>query len=677
MLVEGTTYQYDRQKMITRNIDRNGNTAEYRYDPDKNLREIKISGKDGWTATGQRDDKGSEWIVTDPRGNRAQYRYGNSGLLEEIKLPEGKSVTLEYGQNRIVANTRHQGYTEIFSFDADGYIREYKVQRTASSPMEVPKTEELYFTYDDQKNLTEIISPGLVQLDISYSENGLPLRVRTSRDEIHFSYNARGQISSISFSNGPSITYSYEGEALRKVEVTHENKHAEYTYGKDGIIRSQNLLGGTVDYAYAHGALSSVTVDGSGQVRYIHDSQNRLREIRFPNGKRIEYRYQRRKIQGKKEESFQGQAVTVITHASSPIQESEDIIFVRQIEEIKEAAKALNNGVVMDVFKGSKNTVQANIADSEGNLHPVDSRAAEELEYLLEKTANAKGKLGERFVERWDKFSHAHLAPLAKPTYWKSPDGTEVKLKPPLIIRSDEATFKYANLEKVPALMDNFIVFIDLKNMETSTMELARKINSIPSITKNNTVFALRLPDMEKHTELEQKWKEKMAELEEIVGKENVFHDPSKEEFSKMLSNQAKDIIVIELTHTGDGIILKGSEVYTSKDLEKLDDLSHIKYLMSGLGTCKLPQLEDGRFVTTLREKGVNVINATYGKGSTKEALQGIEILIQLFPSLEGANIRAYHLIDIIHQILRQILGTINLGKRIDDRNDHKNRLLG
>jgi len=85
---------------------------------------------------------------------------------------------------------------------------------------------------------------------------------------------------------------------------------------------------------------------------------------------------------------------------------------------------------------------------------------------------------------------------------------------------------------------------------------------------------------------LRKEWENTVAELQKIVGKENVLFNPTKQEFGNMLSKHKKDIVVIELTHTDKGLALKGNEIFSSNDILKGKDLSHIKYLLSGLGTC-------------------------------------------------------------------------------------------
>lgn len=350
------------------------------------------------------------------------------------------------------------------------------------------------------------------------------------------------------------------------------------------------------------------------------------------------------------------------------IKESKDIptALTRRLEDIKEASQNLKNGIIIDLFIEEKNIVHGNIVDASGSIHKIDSETSKELRKLLNITATTHGKLGNSLIARWQKFCNTYLLPLlSKTTIWTCPDGRTVKIKPDLIIKSNEVNYKYANLEKVPALADNFIIFIASK--ETLVKDLVAKINNIPKLTKRNVAFIIRLPDMNKNEQ--GKWYKEINNLQKLIGKNNVLLDPSKEEFERMLQKRDKDIVVIELTHTDRGILLKNNERYTSKDIGQSGDLSHIKYLISGIGTCNLPRLEDGKFAASLRGKGVGIINASYREVSSETALEKLRELINILRNIEKYDLYPYHLIDIIDQRLGiSGEGTTNLGKREQGR---------
>jgi hypothetical protein len=109
---------------------------------------------------------------------------------------------------------------------------------------------------------------------------------------------------------------------------------------------------------------------------------------------------------------------------------------------------------------------------------------------------------------------------------------------------------------------------------------------------------------------------------------------------------------------------LGNNERFDSKDILQEGKLSHIKYLLSGICTCNLPLLEEGEFVSSLRKKGVGIINGSYREITSEIGLKRLNKLIHIFREIESYNIPAYYLPDIIDQLqgIRE-KGTINLGK--------------
>lgn len=672
--INGIVYQFNDKREVTKNIDRNDNITEYTYDSKGGLKTLTISNTNGWRIVGERNGAGSSWTVTNPRSNILRYKYDISGYLNEIEVDGHVWATYEFDQKQREVITRYNGYTERMIYDGNGNIREYGIQIDKDSQASAPEIERLIFDYNNLGNLTKIAGIGMPLANISYTEDGIkPTKIVTPQAEIRYSYDADGCIEEMTHSSGISTTYVYEGEQLTKLQIDYQGRQAKYLFNEDGIAQSRDLLGGIVDYGYTNGRLSSVKLAQYGEAKYVYDNQNRLQEIHFPNGNWIEYRYQQRGWQGKEGSSSQGELFTMVTHSSSTettpkeIYETKDITLRRQLEDDIEASKILKNSLMLDLFVESKDSVYLNIVDSQNEVHEVDLEAAKDLRRLVNVTTKTRGKLGRTLLRQWEDFYNTHLASLAKPTYWLSPEGKEVTLKPILIIKSNEVNYKYANLERVPVLADNFLIFIASK--ETSAKELTNKINNIPKLTRENAVFAVRLPKMDR--EIQREWEEAVAELESIVGKENVLFNPSKEEFDRMLHNQDKEVVVIELTHTDRGIVLKDNEKYTSKDILEGDNLSHIKYLVTGPGTCSLPRLEKGDFIDALREKGVGVMNTSYREVLSETALKRLKKIIHILRKIEEYNLPAYRVFDIIDQLLGiSEKGTTNLGK-LDHHKDY------
>ncbi|ODS33611.1 MAG: hypothetical protein SCARUB_01274 [Candidatus Scalindua rubra] len=195
-----------------------------------------------------------------------------------------------------------------------------------------------------------------------------------------------------------------------------------------------------------------------------------------------------------------------------------------------EASKNLENGLIVDLFVDSEDFLNVDIIHSKGEVQTLYPKAAKGLRKLLKDTANRKGPLN-NLDKKWEEFYKNYLTKLAIVRDLKTHKREIVNKKSLLIIKSNEVNYKYSNIEKVPVLAENFVVFIASKNteskdaLETTAKELIRKINNIPTLTKENVVFAIRLPEVEK--EIEKEWQVAIRELERLIGRNKVHFNPT------------------------------------------------------------------------------------------------------------------------------------------------------
>ena len=109
---DGTTYQLNDGGIITKSTDRFGNISEYSYDDNQKLKALKVTGRNGWKASAEKDDEGTLWAITNSRGNTARYRYGKTGYLSEMELDGKKLASYTYDPDRRVLHVHHQRYLE-------------------------------------------------------------------------------------------------------------------------------------------------------------------------------------------------------------------------------------------------------------------------------------------------------------------------------------------------------------------------------------------------------------------------------------------------------------------------------------------------------------------------------------------------------------------------------------
>lgn len=671
-VIKGIRYELGEKGEIIKSTSPDGAEASYAYNSAGKLASSEMQLGNGVKLNGKREANGSVWTATNSQGNRFTYHYDPSGLLKKIEVNNQKWADYAYDEKKREVLITYSDTVEKIIFDSSGIIREYQVKSLSSH-----EAERFGFSYNDAGKVTNIRNSEVSLVDISYQDGGTrPSLITTPQAESKYSYDADGKIRSMLHSSGLAVTYSYLDDRVNKLQVTYKEKRAEYLFGKNGISQSRHFLGGLTKYNYSSGKISSVALNENTKIEYFYDKRDRLKEIHSSDGRWVEYKY------GEKNQFSDGYTVTATLHpklsgqSSSPVSEEtrlEKVNIPNLRETVNErqrdniiASRNLDNVVVLDLLVGGKGTSDLSIVDSEGQNQKIDKDVSNELRDLMDQIVTVRGPKKE-LLKKWNRFYHEHLEPLVKTSYFETVDGKRVKLKTRLIIKSNDINYKNAPLESVPVLSDNFIISITHQN---SAAKLSEKIVKIPKVTRNNVVFAIRL-SKEAQTR-EPDWIRQVEKLGKVVGEENVLFDPSKNEFKKILERKDKDVIVFEFTHIEEGVLFKNGDLFNSKDVLNGGDLSHIKYLISGIGCCQLPRIEDGKYVSALLEKGLNMINASHKNVSVDTALKRLELLTELLKDIEKYDIPADHLIDVIDQLLDiSNEGTTNLGKndlQDDDR---------
>lgn len=327
----------------------------------------------------------------------------------------------------------------------------------------------------------------------------------------------------------------------------------------------------------------------------------------------------------------------------------------RSPEQIVEVAHPLSlmqeKSMVLNISASPGGNVEAFFVDTKGQFQELEAPDAKNLKDLIKRTTQAEGLLSQKTSSDWESFFQPFL--LEKEPF-TCPDGVVIEKKTRFIIRSNEVNHKSLKLAEVPVLMDNFIPYIDLEYSRPFATYVD-KIQRIPKLKKDKIGIVIRHPADLPKPQAEQ-WAEKAEKLKKLIGDENVLFDPSKDEFQRFLNDtpkRGKEVIIIEITHTQDGIILKDG-IYTSADVLKCGDLSGITYLLTGIGSCSFPLLEKGAVVDAFRLKGVDIINATAREVPCEIALKRIDELIHILKNIEKYDIWADQLLKFINERLRQ-----------------------
>ena len=316
ILMNGTFYQFNSNRLITKEIDQNGTVTNYSYNSNGVLSDVEIDDPFGFKMAGKKNDQESIWTVENAKGDILKYTYGNSGYLNDIRVNDEVLASYKIDEELRQVVTQYKDYKGIRTYSKNGNIKKYEIQNVSDETN--PNTEDLVFQYDDLGYLIEINGTNTSGTYISYDKvNNFITEVKTPLSKMQYQYDTNGQIKEIIYSNGSVVNYSYKDNMIHELSVKKEGENAEYLFGEDGLIQSKDFLGGTFNYNYKNGNLTSVKQEGN-EASYKYDEQNRLTEIHFPNGSWIEYQYSEEGIKSKEVDSGNYKTLTILYHGSVP-----------------------------------------------------------------------------------------------------------------------------------------------------------------------------------------------------------------------------------------------------------------------------------------------------------------------------------------------------------------------
>ncbi|ALO36201.1 hypothetical protein CMT41_16785 [Colwellia sp. MT41] len=193
----------------------------------------------------------------------------NNNLVSAID-GEGKVTRYEYDSlNRKIAETGADNQTTYFQYNQQNLITRITDARGNSTT----------YNYNDFAELIELNSP----------DSGIST----------FSYNEAGNKLSHTRADGTTLTFSYD--ILGRITQTNHNENTLYKYSYDqckngtGKLCQLNDLSGKTSYRYHKtGALKSkeITLANSQyKLSYKYNTQGLVRQISYPSGLKINYRY--------------------------------------------------------------------------------------------------------------------------------------------------------------------------------------------------------------------------------------------------------------------------------------------------------------------------------------------------------------------------------------------------
>ncbi len=260
----------DTQNRISRIIDPMGNTINYVYDADGDLRSVadqedyitqftynsKHDLLDIIDPRGVRairtdyDENGRMIAMTDAEGNRIEITHDTDNKQEIVRDRLGNPTIYEYDEKgRILAEINALGHTTSYTYDASDNLL------TETDPLNRTATK----TYDANRNV-------LTSTDVEGNTSTM-------------TYNGRGQVLTVTDVFGEVTTKSYDGFG-NLLEVSDADGSNTYAYDGHGNMTSKvDSLGQVTGYAYdVEGNLTTVIDENGNSTSFAYDQNNQTLE---------------------------------------------------------------------------------------------------------------------------------------------------------------------------------------------------------------------------------------------------------------------------------------------------------------------------------------------------------------------------------------------------------------
>ncbi len=256
------SYEYDNHRKISKLIDQNSKTWEFKRNIRGQLTEyidpLGITYKYGY------DTNGSLIETENPLGKKVKFEYDNNQNLIKIIYPDSSSKFFGYDStNRLIKITNQLGNMVSYEYNDKGFI----------SKIILPNLAEMKYLYNSLGKVNSVENPLGNTANYSYDKEG---RVTSKTDALgnatHYKYNGYGDLIEITNANGGKTIFEYNTDGLKTKVTFPDSATIEYKY---------DMLGRVVK-----------TKDKLGRVnRTEYDSLGRVAKVITPSGKFVEYKY--------------------------------------------------------------------------------------------------------------------------------------------------------------------------------------------------------------------------------------------------------------------------------------------------------------------------------------------------------------------------------------------------
>lgn len=264
------SYSYDAVGRRTRVVNGAGEASTFTYDANGNLTVAADAAGNRWTAT---YTNGNLTRLVDPNSRPYAFGYDAAGNLTTMANPTGDSFATRSESGQITSITDPLGNRSTYGYDSDDLLTTYTD----------PVNGKWTYRYDGAARATGRTDPGGGTLAAEYGAvapaverdglNRLAGYTDNSGNRVTYSYDAAGNLSSITLPGDKTVTYQYD-RARRLTRVSDwAGNFALYRYDVAGFPVSTTVSGGPVtiyqyDVAHRLRAIVSTGPDGKPVAAY-------------------------------------------------------------------------------------------------------------------------------------------------------------------------------------------------------------------------------------------------------------------------------------------------------------------------------------------------------------------------------------------------------------------------
>jgi RHS repeat-associated protein len=224
------------------------------------------------------DDRGNVTSITDPLGNVTQFTYENNESLKSYN----KVTKMEFPFKPPTTN-----YVYNYIYDTNGNLSSIQLP-------DYPVNGEIGFSFDANGQLQSLTDPKGTVYEYAYDAFGYHTTtcIRSHGGEDTYTPNAFGRVTSHTDLNGNTLSYGYDG-LDRITSITYPDAYVKRYYYDCCRLDYVTDRNGMTDFSYnAANRLTSVTDVYGKVITYGYDHSGNLISITYPPGdKTVTYTY--------------------------------------------------------------------------------------------------------------------------------------------------------------------------------------------------------------------------------------------------------------------------------------------------------------------------------------------------------------------------------------------------